>query len=134
MFRITEGNTHWDFTPSSFEWSLEDISALDSGRDNASGTMYPNKIARKRKLAIEFQNVDSMAEANRILRAVCPAVSGDIPKDTITVTFPDPLAGTAANDYMITRTFYSGEKSASVYMWTANRKIMSSIKFDIVEV
>ena len=41
-----DGN--WIKTPSTFEWSINDVSASDAGRDQ-SGKMYKGRITRRGK-------------------------------------------------------------------------------------
>jgi hypothetical protein len=107
-----------DFTPSSLQWSLQDVSAGDAGRTQ-SGLMYKQRITQKRKLALSWQGVSQTLAAS-ILTA--------FNNEYIKVVYPDAMAG--ANQ---TRTFYVGDRSAPVYMYTANKKLYQNISFDIIE-
>lgn len=116
MAIITVGSQ--TFNPSGLSWSLQDISGSDSGR-SMTGYMYKNRIAQKRKLALSWQGV-TQAEAARILAAFNP--------EYVQVTYPDAMAG--KNE---TRTFYIGDRSAPVYMYTDSKKLYANIAFDLIE-
>lgn len=105
-------------SPSSMTWSLQDVSAGDAGRTQ-SGLMYKQRITQKRKLALSWDGVDS-ATASIILKA--------FNNEYIKVTYPDAMEGAVR-----TKTFYVGDRSAPVYMYTANKKLYQNISFDIIE-
>ena len=111
-----DGN--WIKTPSTFEWSINDVSASDAGRDQ-SGKMYKGRITRKRKIVLKWSN-PSPADAQAILSAFS--------KEYFSVTYPDPLANA-----MQTRTFYSGDQTTPFKSWTINNKRYSEVAFDIIE-
>jgi hypothetical protein len=78
--------------------------------------MHKNRIARKRKLELEWQNVD-IATANAVLSAFSP--------EYVNVNCLDPLA----NGY-VTKRFYSGDQGASAY----NVRIDAwTVSFNIIE-
>ena len=101
--------------PSKYDWTVNDISDSDAGRCE-SGLMHKNRIARKRKLELEWQNVD-IATANEVLTAFAP--------EYVNVICLDPLVGGYA-----TYTFYSGDQAAPAY----NVRIDAwTVSFDIIE-
>ena len=111
-----DGN--WIKTPSVFKWSIQDVSAADSGR-TSDALMHKNRVARKRKIGLQW-NGPTKAEAKAILDAFAP--------EYFDVTYYDPKAGATQ-----TRTFYSGDQDAPVKVWSANNKLYSQISFDIIE-
>lgn len=104
--------------PSKLNWGKQSISSGDSGRDD-SGYMYAGIIGYKVKLELEWRAV-SPSVASTILQAFAP--------EYINVRYFD----TQQNAY-VTKEFYSGDKSASVKMWTDNSKIYETLSFNIIE-
>lgn len=117
MAMITVGNTALP-DPSAFTWGQADISAADSGRTEDT-IMHKNRLATKRQLHLEWQNTDPATTA-QILQAFEP--------EYVSVTYPDALTGTN-----LTKTFYSGDKSAPVRYWWYNHKRYQTISFDLIE-
>lgn len=105
-------------TPSSFSWGLQDISDSASGRTQDS-LMHKNRIAQKRKISLGWNN-PTKDETAEILQAFNPQY--------INVTYPDAMSGVDE-----TRTFYVGDKSAPIKIWTIDNKRYSQISFDIIE-
>lgn len=101
--------------PSTYHWSVNDISDPDAGRSE-SGLMHKMRITRKRKLELAWQNVP-LATVNAVLTAFEP--------EYVDVTFLDPLE----NGY-VTRTFYSGDQDAPAYNVRINAWTVS---FNIIE-
>ena len=94
--------------PASYEWSLQDVSASDSGRtDDAL------------KLALKW-NAKTPDVTSEILKAFNP--------EYVKVRYWDMMA----NKYQ-TRTFYTGDRKAPVKWWMKNKKIIESVSFDIIE-
>jgi hypothetical protein len=106
-------------TPSSFQWSLQDLSSEDSGR-TLDGVAHKDIIAQKRKLDCGWSGLTS-EETSTILQTVNTSA-------IFKVTYPDAMSGT--NE---TRKFYVGDRSAPVMMWTADKKIYSSLSFNFIE-
>jgi len=106
-------------TPSSCTWGLQDLSSEDSGR-TLDGIMHKDVIAQKRKLDCSWNGL-SQSEAATLLQAVNASVF-------MSVTYDDPLTGAE-----LTRTFYVGDKSAPVQIWTLNNKRFSSVSFNFIE-
>lgn len=106
-------------TPSSFSWGLQDISASESGRTDDT-IMHKNRVGQKRKLSLQW-NAKDKATTAKILKAFNP--------EYISVTYPDAMSG---NDE--TRTFYVGDRTASVKLWWVGKQLYESISFDIIEV
>lgn len=101
--------------PSGYVWSVNDVSDKNAGRTE-DALMHKMRIARKRKLELEWQNV-STATANAILTAFEPQY--------VNVKCLDPLA-----NGFVTKKFYSGDQKSEAYntrlgLWT--------VSFDIIE-
>lgn len=105
-------------TPSSFSWGLQDVSDSASGRTQ-DALMHKNRVAQKRKISLAWSN-PTKDETAAILQA--------FNLEYINVTYPDAMSGTDE-----TRTFYVGDRSAPMKMWTVNNKRYSQVSFDIVE-
>ena len=105
--------------PSKFEWSLQDVSAADSGRVE-SGLMYKNRVAQKVKIGLEWVAV-SDADAATILQA--------FDDEYFSVTYHDPKANSTT-----TKTFYRGDVTAPYYWWTDSGGFQfQNISFNIIE-
>lgn len=104
--------------PSEFEWSLQDVSMPDSGRDE-TGLMYKGLIAKKVKIRLAWW-AKTPAETATIL--------GLFQDEYFDVTYPDALENTN-----VTKTFYRGDQSAPVYWWEENHRRYSKVSFDIIE-
>lgn len=120
MITVHKSTGNITLVPSSMTWDLEDISSSDTGRSQ-SGLMYQKIVARKRKLSLSWKAV-TKEEAQVILSAVVDE------SPYLSVTYPDALSGTNER-----RTFYVSAKTAPVYTWQVNKKIYSSISFDLIE-
>lgn len=120
MITIKNLDTNVSITviPSSMKWSLQDVSAADSGRD-VTGYMYKNRVTKKRKLELEF---------NAIEWSECPALLAAVDSEYFTVEYPDMLSGT-----LETRTFYRGDVETPVYCWWTDKKILSTVSFNCIE-
>ena len=106
--------------PSTCDWTLADNSAEDAGRvQDGNDTMYKNRTSQKRKLALTWNGTDP-AKTSQILQMFNP--------EYISVTYIDALANTEQ-----TRQFYTGDRKASVAIWTVNNKRYSSVSLDIIE-
>lgn len=105
-------------TPSVFSWGLQDISASDAGRTD-DAVMHKNRIAKKRKIDLAWA-MPTPEEAHAILVAFDP--------EYINLTYYDPLDGA-----IVTRTFYTGDKTAPVKIWTVSNKRYESISFNLIE-
>lgn len=110
-------------TPSSFSWGISDESSEESGRSTNNGKMNKDVIAQKRKLELSWNNPNK-EEVSTILTAVNYTTVGSF----FQFTYPDAMSG---NDE--TRTFYVGDRTAPMKMWTVNQKIYSSLSFNIIE-
>lgn len=104
--------------PSKFQWSLQDVSAPDSGRTEDS-VMHKNRVAQKVKLELQW-TMTTPQETSDILQAFQP--------EYINVTYHDPLL----NDYR-TAEFYVGDRSAPVKFWLVDKKYYESVSFNIIE-
>ena len=105
-------------TPSSFSWGLQDISDAASGRTQ-DALMHKDRVAQKRKIQLSWSN-PTKDETSTILQAFDP--------EYVNVTYLDAKSGLDE-----TRTFYVGDRSAPMKIWTVNNKRYSQISFDIIE-
>lgn len=105
-------------TPSTFDWSINDVSTGDAGRTQ-DGLMHKNRKTRKRKIVLKWTN-PTPNEAAAILSAFAP--------EYVKVNYFDPL-----DKRKETRTFYSGDQSVPFKVWTVNNKRYSEVSFDIIE-
>lgn len=105
-------------TPSAFSWGLTDISDEDAGRmqDNV---MHKNRICQKRKLSMSW-NSPTKEETTALLQAFNP--------EYVEVTYPDSLSGKEE-----TRTFYVGDRTTPVKIWTLNHKRYEQVAFELEE-
>jgi hypothetical protein len=101
--------------PSKYDWSINDVSSAETGRTE-DGKMQKIRVARKRKLELEWQN-RSMDIINTVLAAFSP--------NYVEVNFLDPLE----NGYT-TKTFYSGDQAAPSYNVRLN---IWTLRFNIIE-
>ncbi len=104
--------------PSKMQWSLQDVSLGESGRDD-KGYMYKSRVAQKVKIELSW-NAVSPDVASTILSAFNP--------EYINVRYFDPKA----NAYLI-KNFYVGDRAAPTKIWTSNNKIYETVSFDIIE-
>ena len=86
-------------TPQTYGWSIEDLDGEGTGRNNATGEMFRDRIATKRKLSFTWPPL-SVAETSRLLKALEP--------EFISVTYLDAREGK-----YLTGTFYAGPQSAN---------------------
>ncbi len=105
--------------PSTFEWGMIDVSDTDSGR-TLDTVMHKNRVGQKRQIQLAWNGKDRATTA-KILQMFNP--------EYIQVTYPDAMSGTDE-----TRTFYVGDRSAPVKIWTVNNKRYESVSFSIIEV
>ena len=104
--------------PSRLQWSLQDVSVGDSGRDD-SGKMYKGRITQKVKLEIAW-NAVSPSSASTILNAFNP--------EYINVRYFDPKA----NAYQV-KNFYVGDRAVPFKIFTSKQKMYETLSFDIIE-
>ena len=106
--------------PSTCDWTLSDNSAEDAGRvQDGNDTMYKNRTSQKRKLSLSWNGPDADT-TSVILQMFNP--------EYITVVYVDALTNTEN-----TRVFYTGDRKASVGIWTVNNKRYSSVTLGIIE-
>lgn len=106
-------------TPSGLEWGLQDISPSDSGRTQ-DGKMHKEIVAQKRTLKCTWNN-PSPAEVSKILKAVNASVY-------LNIRYHD-----AMENKKMTKTFYVGDRSAPMKIWTTKNKRYSQLAFDFIE-
>lgn len=105
--------------PSAFQWGLQDVSASDAGRTE-DALMHKNRVAQKRKLECSWNGLRP-EEMTPILQACNP--------EYVDITYFDPLAGADQ-----TRTFYVGDRSAPVAIWTGGSgNLYTSLSFNFIE-
>lgn len=104
--------------PSAFTWGLQDVSDSAAGRTQDT-LMHKNRVGQKRKISLTWNGIRK-GEASTILQA--------FNQEYIDVTYPDALSGEDE-----TRTFYVGDRSAPMKIWTVNKKLYSQVSFEIIE-
>ena len=120
---ISIGTTSGSLTalpaPYKYEWSLQRVSAGESGRSD-DAVMHVNQVAQKRKIQLAWRT-KTPAETATILQAVNP--------EYIWVRYWDML-----DAQYETRKFYTGDRAAPVKLWNTGKKIIETITVDIIEV
>lgn len=87
-------------TPQTYGWSIEDLDSEEgTGRNNATGEMFRDRVATKRKLSFTWPPL-SIADTSRLLKALEPVF--------IEVRYLDAREGG-----YLTKTFYAGPQSAN---------------------
>lgn len=104
--------------PSTFNWSLQDVSAGESGRTDDT-VMHKNRVGQKRKIELAWVFTNK-ADTAFILQAFNP--------EYFDVTYYDPMAGRTE-----TRTFYAGDRVAPVQYWFTSTERYERVSFDIIE-
>lgn len=102
--------------PSSYKWSLEDISSDDAGRTEDT-VMHKERIGQVIKLELAWQNV-GIEDAAAILQAFDP--------EYVTVKYLDAREGK-----FLTSVFYRGNQTAPLYNSTLG--VWESISFNLIE-
>ena len=102
--------------PSSFVWTLEDISASDAGRTE-DGVMHKKRLGQVRKVTLEWWNIETSV-ASVILTAFNP--------EYIDVEYLDPMEGGFR-----TSNFYVGNRSTPMY--NASMGLWQNVSFSIIE-
>ena len=103
--------------PSEFGWSMQDVSAPDSGR-TLDSVMHKARVSRKEKIQLKW-NGKTPEETSVILTAFAP--------EYFNVTYLSPLTNT-----VVTKEFYCGDQSAPYYWW-CNGGLHESVSFNIIE-
>ncbi|MDY2627017.1 MAG: hypothetical protein SOW08_01680 [Lachnospiraceae bacterium] len=104
--------------PSTMTWGLKDVTSGDTGYTE-DGIYHKTAIATKRKLSLGW-NFPTPEETAAILQAFNPVY--------VDVTYYDAMSGQEE-----TRTFWSDGKNAPVKMWTAGKKLYTSITINLEE-
>ena len=92
-------------TPQTYSWSLEDLDSEEgTGRNNATGEMFRDRVSSKRKLKFTWPPL-SISETSRLLKAINPDGKGNV---FISVKYLDAREGN-----YLTKTFYAGPQSAN---------------------
>lgn len=103
-------------SPSTYEWSLQDISASDAGRTEDC-KMHKNRIGQKVKLVLAWNNVTT-ATASALLTHFDP--------EYLYVTYLDPKAGTS-----VQKRFYVGDRTSPLY--NTYLGLWENVSFDLIE-
>lgn len=105
------------FHPAKMELGVQDLD-LDAGR-NVKGTMIRNLKGTKRSLSLIFAPMTTGQMAS-VLTAV--STFGTVPDPDFSgtpsffrVTYTDPRAGSADDNYRVTKWFYAGDRTAPCY-------------------
>lgn len=102
--------------PSSFQWTMEDVSASDAGRTE-DGLMHKKRIRQVVRVDLRWDGVNDSAAAS-LLAAFDP--------EYINVSYRDPKEGG-----FVTRTFYVGNRTAPLY--NTNTGCWENISFAIIQ-
>ena len=103
-------------TPQSYGWSKEDLDSSEgTGRNNATGEMFRDRVASKVKLSFTWPPL-SVADTAFLLQQLEP--------EFIVVTYLDAFTGGYA-----TKTFYAGPQSCSC----GNRGHWLGLKANLIE-
>jgi len=106
-------------TPYSFTWGYSDLSSEESAR-TLDGKSHKDIIAPKEKLECSWNNLNG-AETSALLKKVCPYAYRN-------VTYMSPLENAE-----VTKSFYTGDKSAPVKTYALGDTIYSTVSFNFVE-
>lgn len=104
--------------PSSLSWSVQDVDADSSGR-NQSGYMCRDRVAVKRKLTLEWPPL-TVAQCSTLLNAVTDVF--------FTVSYPDAMTGTARN-----MTAYVGDRTSPMYSCINNVPLWEGLSMNFIE-
>ena len=102
--------------PSRYQYSLQDVSAPNSGRTE-DALMHKQRITQKVKIELEWAN-QTTAAVSEILNAFNP--------EYIQVRYLDAKAG----DF-VTKTFYVGDRAAPLY--NSRLGLWENVAFNIIE-
>jgi hypothetical protein len=103
--------------PPEFGWSIQDVSAPDSGL-TLDGLMQKERVTRKEKIQLKW-NGKSPEDTATILQAFAD--------EYFDVTYVCPLTNS-----VVTKQFYCGDQSAPYYWW-CNGGLLESVSFNIIE-
>ncbi|WP_310603466.1 DUF6711 family protein [Anaerosporobacter sp.] len=106
--------------PSSFSWSLFDLSSEDGAGRTLAGTATKDIVVQKRKLSVTWNNIGK-DDAETILKQVNSKVF-------FSVTYPDAMTGTN-----LTKTFYVGDRKTDMKIWSPTKKLYKTLSFEIIE-
>lgn len=107
-------------SPTVFQLGWQDVSASDAGRTQ-DALMHKNTVAKKVTIKLQWCALTSM-EMHQILNMFDP--------EYVQVEYFDPKESATENTV---KTFYTGDKTAPVKMWTINSKLYETLSFDIIE-
>ncbi len=102
--------------PSTFKWSLSDISASDAGRTEDT-VMDKKRVGQCVKLELEWQNIPT-SDVSVILQLFNP--------EYISICYLDAMKG----EY-VTSEFYVGDRSAPLY--NCRMGLWSNVSFNVIE-
>ena len=103
--------------PSKFEWSLQQVSAVDSGR-TLDGKMWVNRVTQKEKIGLEWLGCTPDVAAT-ILQL--------FNSEYFNVTYRCPLT-----NQIVTKEFYRGDAQAPYYWWCYGGR-HQNVAFNIIE-
>lgn len=110
------------YVPYSWTAGRYDVSASTTGRDE-SGRMHKDMIGKSTKYELKYRNLP-VATVKALVQLVETS-------EYVDVTLVDVVEGTSANNYLITRRFYVGDRSYSLYSWKLD--IVGEISFSFIE-
>lgn len=109
------------YVPCELTMGRYDVSMSSAGRDEA-GNMHKESIGVSNKYMLKFQNIDTAT-----VKAICNIAEIN---EYINVTIVDPVEGSSP-DYLVTRTYYVGDRNISLY--SAYADVWSELSFDLIE-
>lgn len=113
--------TFTNYIPCELAISRNDVSMATAGRDEA-GYMHKEMLGTSVKGTITFKNVPTS-----VVHDVCQIVESG---EYVSVRMLDPVDGVAPN-YLVTRTYYVGDRNLSLY--NATLDVWSSLSFSVIE-
>ena len=108
--------------PSSWAQSENDVSAPNAGRDEA-GFMHKQKLGASSKYEMEFSNVRSSVvhDLTNLVKST----------EYLTVEVADIVDGDPANNYIVTKVVYVGDRTMGLY--NSSLDVWSSLTFNLIE-
>lgn len=104
-------------TPQTFKVAISDLDGQSTR--SASGTLYRDRVAVKRKLMITYGGL-TPTEISEILYA--------IEDEFFEVEYPDPRLGV-----LVTKTFYVSDRNMPMYRNVGGNPIWEGLSFNLIE-
>lgn len=102
------------------QWQLNDLDSEDSGRETRDGLMHRSVVARKVKLEVKFNPMNSEQ-----IKLLINTLSG---KNYLTVRYLDPKEG------IVTKTFYNSSRQTTIRnIHKTSGPVWEDISFSLTE-